>query len=54
MATVEKHRDWWGTRWILLPNMVYGGWERAVYDFDITLPRDEKLRRKYDALKVDP
>jgi acid phosphatase len=26
-----EHRQWWSTRWILLPNPLYGGWERALY-----------------------
>lgn len=51
LAVVEKHRSYWGTRWILLPNVVYGGWERAIYDFDSSLSRDEILRRKFDALE---
>ena len=24
------HADWWGMRWIMLPNPTYGSWERAV------------------------
>lgn len=53
LAVVEKQQSYWGTRWILLPNMVYGGWERAVYDFDSSLTHDEILRRKFEALEVD-
>jgi 5'-nucleotidase (lipoprotein e(P4) family) len=26
----EPYRDWWGRRWIMLPNPTYGSWERAV------------------------
>ena len=36
-GTVEERRartapqsDWWGRRWIMLPNPTYGSWERAV------------------------
>jgi len=24
------HEDWWGRRWIMLPNPTYGSWERAI------------------------
>ncbi|MGQ0428356.1 MAG: 5'-nucleotidase, lipoprotein e(P4) family [Gammaproteobacteria bacterium] len=24
------HRDWWGTRWIQLPNPMYGSWQAAL------------------------
>ena len=29
-ALVEQYADWWGTRWIMLPNPAYGSWEAAV------------------------
>jgi acid phosphatase len=25
-----RHRDWWGTRWFMIPNPVYGSWQRAL------------------------
>jgi len=28
-ALVLRHRTWWGTRWIVLPNPQYGAWQRA-------------------------
>ena len=42
----NRHRNYWGTKWIMLPNPIYGSWERALYDFDHALPRAEKLNRK--------
>lgn len=27
---VQAHHDYWGTRWFVLPNPMYGSWERAV------------------------
>ncbi|MCK9489706.1 MAG: acid phosphatase [Xanthomonadales bacterium] len=27
---VQGHQGWWGTRWFMLPNPSYGGWESAV------------------------
>jgi 5'-nucleotidase (lipoprotein e(P4) family) len=29
-AEVEAARTWWGTRWIILPNPVYGSWYRGL------------------------
>ena len=29
-AHTAPNADWWGRRWIMLPNPTYGSWERAV------------------------
>ena len=29
-ARTAPNADWWGRRWIMLPNPTYGSWERAV------------------------
>jgi 5'-nucleotidase (lipoprotein e(P4) family) len=29
-ALVAAYRDWWGERWIMLPNPSYGSWESAI------------------------
>lgn len=29
-AAVEKHADWLGTRWIVLPNPMYGSWDSVI------------------------
>lgn len=29
-ARTQPHEDWWGRRWIVVPNPSYGSWERAV------------------------
>lgn len=29
-SAAEKYRDWWGERWVVLPNPCYGSWERAL------------------------
>jgi acid phosphatase len=29
-ARAAPQQDWWGRRWIMLPNPMYGSWERAV------------------------
>jgi len=25
-----RHRDWWGLRWFVIPNPIYGSWQRAL------------------------
>jgi len=45
----SRYRSYWGEKWIVIPNPMYGSWERALYDHEM-LPRSEKLRRKYRRL----
>lgn len=44
------HKKYWGTKWIILPNPIYGHWEAAIYGFDYAMPRAEILRKKLDLL----
>ena len=30
LAHTASNDDWWGRRWIMIPNPTYGSWERAV------------------------
>jgi 5'-nucleotidase (lipoprotein e(P4) family) len=45
-----KHSQW-GTQWILLPNPVYGSWERSLLDFNPRLSNEEILKRKLQHLR---
>lgn len=51
-ALVERHRSWWGERWIMLPNPTYGSWESSL----IRHPRDgadgERRARKWSHLRT--
>ena len=29
-ARTEPYSEWWGRRWIMIPNPTYGSWERAI------------------------
>ncbi|MEQ1505930.1 MAG: HAD family acid phosphatase [Myxococcota bacterium] len=33
-AMVEAHADWWGTRWFVVPNPLYGSWDDALVGYD--------------------
>ena len=48
-ALIEKQADWWGTRWFMIPNPMYGSWERAAIGQGGT--PCEQLGRKIDALQ---
>jgi 5'-nucleotidase (lipoprotein e(P4) family) len=44
----RRHANWWGERWILIPNPLYGSWERAI---TAGATEDaEVLKRKRDAV----
>ena len=47
-ALIEKMSDWWGTRWFMIPNPMYGSWERAAIGQGGT--PCEQLERKIQAL----
>jgi acid phosphatase len=46
------HADYWGTRWIMLPNPMYGSWESALYDHDFSLSRRARLERRIRMLNT--
>lgn len=48
-----RARDaWWGERWIILPNPMYGSWEDALYGFDRMLPPAAVQKRKLESLRT--
>jgi acid phosphatase len=48
-AIVDDARDRWGATWFILPNPMYGSWERAVIGSGGT--PCEQMQRKIDALR---
>ena len=44
-ALVKEHAARWGREWVILPNPMYGNWEASLYEYDYSLPRDERLDR---------
>jgi 5'-nucleotidase (lipoprotein e(P4) family) len=49
---LQRYANFWGERWIMLSNPLYGSWEGALWNFQNGLSRDEMLRRKYEALQT--
>jgi acid phosphatase len=50
-ALAERYGGYWGSRWIVMPNPSYGGWEGALHDHRWDLPREEILRRKHERIR---
>lgn len=50
VEAADKYSDWWGTRWFLLPNPMYGSWDRALYNHQ-NLPDQEVLEKKRALVK---
>lgn len=53
-AAVTTYQAWWGERWILLPNPMYGAWEAALVDGDYQRSPAELSRMKHAALRYAP
>ena len=53
-ALLERHGDWFGSRWWMLPNPTYGGWEPALFDNGWKQPREARRAAKRTALEVAP
>lgn len=49
-AELNKHQDRWGESWILLPNPIYGSWERDLYGFGDSSSTEKKIDMKLDRL----
>jgi acid phosphatase len=48
-ARTAPNADWWGRRWIMLPNPTYGSWERAVIGSS-----SDPITAKQRALRFEP
>ena len=48
-AIIALRESWWGTRWFMVPNPMYGSWERAAIGTGGS--PCEQLQRKIDALR---
>lgn len=46
----QRRPEYWGRRWIVLPNPQYGSWEGSLIGFEYGLPAQEKGRVKAAAL----
>jgi len=49
-ALVSKYVQYFGTKWIVLPNPMYGNWESALFEYNSGLSKEDKNRIKYEKL----
>jgi Predicted secreted acid phosphatase len=52
-AIVEKYKANWGTKWIPIPDPMYGSWEHSILGFMRDLSEADQLRMKRDALRTE-
>ncbi|MGQ0543122.1 MAG: 5'-nucleotidase, lipoprotein e(P4) family [Blastocatellia bacterium] len=50
-AEVDKVRDQWGKKFIVLPNAMYGTWENAIYEYQ-RLTEVQKAEKRAAALEM--
>ena len=50
-AEVERTKNHWGKRWIVLPNAMYGTWENAIYEYQ-RLTEAQKAEKRAAALEL--
>ena len=50
-AEVDKVRDVWGSKFIVLPNAMYGTWENAIYEYQ-RLTEAQKAAKRAAALEL--
>ncbi|HVT44343.1 MAG TPA: HAD family acid phosphatase [Thermoanaerobaculia bacterium] len=46
----RDYASWWGTRWIVIPNPMYGEWERIIFRAAAPRSHEEELEQKYRAI----
>jgi 5'-nucleotidase (lipoprotein e(P4) family) len=51
-AAVELNKAEFGKRFIVLPNVMYGDWESAIYDYNFKLTDEEKAAKRKSQLKT--
>jgi len=51
MTVTEQNKAKFGSRFIVLPNPMYGDWENAIYDYNFKLSEAEKAAKRKAALK---
>ncbi len=51
--SASGYASYWGRKWIVLPNPMYGSWDGALIDFEYGLPETEKLLQKRSLLRAN-
>ena len=51
-VVVDQNKNLFGSKFIVLPNVMYGNWEGALYDGNMRLPAGEKKKIRHSRLKT--
>ena len=51
MSITDQNKAKFGTRFIVLPNPMYGDWESAIYDYNLKLSEEGKAAKRKATLK---
>lgn len=51
-AETDKAKDLFGTKYIVLPNAMYGEWENAIYEYNFKLTDAQKAAKRYEAMQA--
>jgi 5'-nucleotidase (lipoprotein e(P4) family) len=51
LEIVRQYRDFWGIRWIVIPNPAYGDWLDSLFGYEPDLPARNETAIKYRSLK---
>jgi 5'-nucleotidase (lipoprotein e(P4) family) len=52
VEAAERNKTQFGSRFIMLPNPMYGNWETAIYDYNFKLSEAEKAAKRRSVLKA--
>jgi len=52
LTAVDRNKAQFGKRFIVLPNVMYGDWESAVYDYNFKLTEEEKAAKRKSHLRT--
>ena len=47
----ERSKSQFGTRFIVLPNPMYGNWENSIYEYNFKLSEEQKAAKRKSTLK---
>lgn len=51
-ALANQYDTYWGEKWFILPNDMYGGWEDSLFNYE-SLSRGERIAAKFSQLELE-